>query len=82
MLTNANKGTYLVKNWQKYANVIYERPLIQDRDFGIEAYRIETRTIDWRLRLDLSIAVAKPRILSGTFKLELLIGHFVKFLTY
>ena len=27
MLTNANKGTYLVKNWQKYANVIYERPL-------------------------------------------------------
>ena len=28
MLTNANKGTYLVKIWQKYANVIYERPLI------------------------------------------------------
>ena len=28
MLTNANKGTYLVKNWQKYANVIYERPLV------------------------------------------------------
>ena len=28
MLTNANKGTYLVKNCQKYANVIYERPLI------------------------------------------------------
>ena len=27
MLTNANKGTYLVQNWQKYANVIYERPL-------------------------------------------------------
>ena len=27
MLTNANKGTYLVKNWPKYANVIYERPL-------------------------------------------------------
>ena len=29
MLTIANKGTYLVKNWQKYANVIYERPLKQ-----------------------------------------------------
>ena len=28
MLTNANKGTYLVKNWPKYANVIYERPLM------------------------------------------------------
>ena len=28
MLTNANKGTYLVQNWQKYANVIYERPLL------------------------------------------------------
>ena len=28
MLTNANKGTYLVKNWQKHANVFYERPLI------------------------------------------------------
>ena len=27
MLTNANKGTYLVKKCQKYANVIYERPL-------------------------------------------------------
>ena len=27
MLTKANKGTYLVKNWQKYANVIYKRPL-------------------------------------------------------
>ena len=27
MLTNANKDTYLVKNWQKYANVIYKRPL-------------------------------------------------------
>ena len=28
MLTNANKGTYLVKKLQKYANVIYERSLI------------------------------------------------------
>ena len=27
MLTNANKGSYLVKNGQKYANVIYERSL-------------------------------------------------------
>ena len=27
MLTIANKGTYLVKKSQKYANVIYERPL-------------------------------------------------------
>ena len=27
MLTNANKGTYLVKKWQKHANVIYEQPL-------------------------------------------------------
>ena len=27
MLTNANKDTYLVKNRQKYANVIYEWPL-------------------------------------------------------
>ena len=27
MLTNANKGTYFVKKCQKYANVIYERPL-------------------------------------------------------
>ena len=30
MLTNANKGTYLVKKWQKHANVIYERPLDAD----------------------------------------------------
>ena len=30
MLTNANKGTYLVKIWQKYANVIYERSLIEN----------------------------------------------------
>ena len=29
MLTNANKGTYLVKKWQKHANVIYERPLTE-----------------------------------------------------
>ena len=29
MLTNANKCTYLVKNWQKYANVICERPLVK-----------------------------------------------------
>ena len=29
MLTNANKDTYLVKKWPKYANVIYERPLIR-----------------------------------------------------
>ena len=28
MLTNANKGTYLVQKWPKIANVIYERPLI------------------------------------------------------
>ena len=27
MLTNANKGTYLVQKWPKIANVIYERPL-------------------------------------------------------
>ena len=27
MLTDANKGTYLVKIWQEYANVIYERSL-------------------------------------------------------
>ena len=32
MLTNANKGTYLVQNWQKYANVIYERPLTKIDD--------------------------------------------------
>ena len=55
---------------------------LQDRDFRLEAYRIETRTLDWRLRLDSGRAVAKPRILSGTFKLELLTGHVVKFLTY
>ena len=30
MLTIANKGSYLVKNSQKYANVIYERPLVQN----------------------------------------------------
>ena len=29
MLTNANKGTYLVQNWPKNANVIYERPLTE-----------------------------------------------------
>ena len=28
MITNDNKGTYLVKNGQKHDNVIYERPLI------------------------------------------------------
>ena len=28
MITNANKGTYLVKNGQKHDNVIYERPLM------------------------------------------------------
>ena len=33
MLTNANKGTYLVKVGQKYANVIYERPPV---DFSIQ----------------------------------------------
>ena len=27
MLTDANKGTYLVKIWQKYAYIIYERSL-------------------------------------------------------
>ena len=27
MITNDNKGTYLVKNGQKHDNVIYERPL-------------------------------------------------------
>ena len=27
MLNNANKGTYMVKKWEKCANVIYERPL-------------------------------------------------------
>ena len=32
MLTNANKGTYLVKSWQKYANVIYERSLTGRND--------------------------------------------------
>ena len=31
MLTNANKGTYLVKSWQEYANVIYERPLKKNK---------------------------------------------------
>ena len=30
MLTNSNKGTYLVKKWQKYANVIYEQSLSQN----------------------------------------------------
>ena len=30
MITNANKGTYLVKNGQKHDNVIYERPLTVD----------------------------------------------------
>ena len=30
MLTNANKGTYLVEKWLKYANVIYERPLMKN----------------------------------------------------
>ena len=29
MITNANKGTYLVKNGQKHDNVIYERPLMK-----------------------------------------------------
>ena len=29
MITNDNKGTYLVKNGQKHDNVIYERPLVQ-----------------------------------------------------
>ena len=29
MLTNANKGTYLVKNLSKYANLIYEQPLMK-----------------------------------------------------
>ena len=29
MITNDNKGTYLVKNGQKHDNVIYERPLIE-----------------------------------------------------
>ena len=38
MLTNANKGTYLVKKWQKYANVIYERSLSLINDFVVEAY--------------------------------------------
>ena len=27
MLTNANNGTSLVQNWQKYANLINEQPL-------------------------------------------------------
>ena len=30
MLTYANKGTYLVKKLQKYANVIYKRSLIRN----------------------------------------------------
>ena len=30
MITNDNKGTYLVKNGQTYANVIYERPIIKE----------------------------------------------------
>ena len=34
MITNDNKGTYLVKNGQKHDNVIYERPLI---DFNMIA---------------------------------------------
>ena len=34
MLTNANKGTYLVKKEQKCANVIYERPLISRSILG------------------------------------------------
>ena len=29
MLTSANKGTYMVKNWQNDANMIYEQPLKQ-----------------------------------------------------
>ena len=41
MLTNANKGTYLVKNWQKYANVIYERPLTLKR---VQLWLYKTKT--------------------------------------
>ena len=29
ILNIANKGTYLVKNWPKHANVIYDRPTRQ-----------------------------------------------------
>ena len=44
MLTNANKGTYLVQNWQKYANVIYERPLTQG---ALEIQEVKVETFDF-----------------------------------
>ena len=32
MLTDANKGTYLVKIWQEYANIIYELSLTKSQN--------------------------------------------------
>ena len=45
MLANANKGTYLVKNWQKYANVIYELPvsLMNNIEFESEVHRFSEK---------------------------------------
>ena len=34
MLTDVNKGTYLVKIWQEYANVIYEQSLVKKEGWG------------------------------------------------
>ena len=45
MLTIANKGTYLVKNCQKHANVIYERPLMESYQQVSKWLKVHIRTV-------------------------------------
>ena len=40
MITNDNKGTYLVKNGQKHDNVIYERPLSEIGIFSENGWKV------------------------------------------
>ena len=43
MLTNASKGTYSAKNWQKHANAIYEQPLKKECNNTVKLFYLHSK---------------------------------------